>query len=94
MIFQKKTLESIFFNSNPEPFFSSDFLLPLKNYLANLLTHQIIINQNVKEPLKCLQINSILNLGKALLDKGGLTKLQDSYQTLNLFFSLNFWPLE
>lgn len=68
-----------FFDTNDKLFLSSDFLHLLKNFRSKLLTDQIIINPDIKEPILTSEIEKILKLNKALTDKGSLAKLQDSY---------------
>lgn len=75
------SLESIFsfFIDFLSYFYSSDFLHLIKNFRSKLLTNMVIINPNSINPINCEEIEKILNLGKALTDRGGLAKLQDCY---------------
>lgn len=66
-------------------FISSCWLHLLKNFRSKLLTNVMIVNPFTQNsPINSIKLNSILDLGGALLDRGSLAKLHDCHP-LNLF---------
>ena len=64
---------------------SSDWLHLLKNFRSKILTDLTVVNPFSKNPpINSQQLENILKLGSALLDKGSLAKLHDCHP-LNLF---------
>lgn len=85
-------LSSIDFKSIFSLFEDCEFLLIgscwlhlIKNFRSKLLTDNMIVNPITQDPpINSSQLESILNLGCALLDKSSLAKLHDCHP-LNLF---------